>query len=89
MENFDLIKLIAKSIPPLKYQCKKNQFKKSLFKIIKELLKSFNLEIIKFRDDDQFPFIGNYFDGKNKIQSKNKILFDLIYWFNRKINLKL
>ena len=46
------------------------------------VLKSFNIEIMKYLD--QFPFIAQYFDGKNRITPKNNILFHLIYWLNQK-----
>ena len=84
--NFELIKLIADLTPSLKNQIK-STYNQDLFQFaIYHLLKSFNIEIFKYLD--QFPVFADFFDGKNKINSKNYILFKLINWYIRKYDLK-
>ena len=76
--NFDLLKLICSSMP-LKSQLfstKLTYFQNYVRNAISHILTSFNIELIKYLDE--FPCFANYFDGENKIKTKNSILFDLI-----------
>ena len=84
--NFEFIKYIGSLMPSLKspdrYNIKSTHFQKA----ISNLLKSFNIEMIKYLDE--FPCFTNYFDGENKIKSKNSILFQLISYFKHDQKIK-
>ena len=77
--NFELIKYIGSLMPSLKspdrYDIKSESFQKE----ISNLLKCFNIEMIKYLDE--FPCFTNYFDGENKTKTKNSILFRLVVLF--------
>ena len=79
--SLELIKYISSSISPLslkspdRYIIKSDSFQNA----ISCILRSFNIEIIKYLDE--IPCFANYFDGQNKIRSKNYILFHLTSFY--------
>ena len=77
--NFELIKIIGSSMPLLKSTDQKNIKLEVIQRSVNYLLKTFNIEMIKYLDE--FPCFANYFDGENKIKSKNSILSYLISHF--------
>ena len=84
--NFEIIELIAELIPSLKTQLTITKNKYLLKDIIRYILKRFDIEMIKYLD--QFPSFSNYFDGKNRIKTKNFILFDLLELYENRINFR-
>ena len=81
--NFEFIKYIGSLIPSLKspdrYNIKSTHFNREVLR----LLNYFNIEMIKYLDE--FPCFANYFDGENKIKSKNSILFELLSSYSHEI----
>ena len=77
--NFEFIKYIGSLIPSLKspdrYNIKSTHFHREVLRS----LNNFNIEMIKYLDE--FPCFAQFFDGRNKIRSKNAILFDLISFY--------
>ena len=72
--NFELIKMI---IPLIKYQFPLKYNSRFLQEYINNLLATLNLEMIKYLDKMD-PLFSDYFNGENKIKSKNSILIELI-----------
>ena len=84
--NFELINFIGSSMSSLSLKSpdRYNINSQSFQNAIHRLIKSFNIETIKYLDE--IPCFANYFDGRNKIKSKNSILFYLIsYYISREI----
>ena len=78
--NFELIKYIGSLMQSLKSSADRYDIKSYSFQnAIYNLLKCFNIEMIKYLDE--FPCFANYFDGENKIRSKNSILFNFISFY--------
>ena len=75
-KNFKFIKFVASSMEsslksPDRYHISSVYFRR--------ILKSFNIEMIKYLNE--FSCFANYFDGENKIKPKNSILFNLVTYF--------
>ena len=83
--NLELIKIIGSSMPSLKspdpyrYEIQSPLFQKSS---VNNILKSFNIEMIKYFDE--FPCFAHFFDGENKIITNNFILTHLISFYTIK-----
>ena len=75
--NFEFLKYIGSLIPSLKSPDRYNIKSESFQRAVCGSLECFNIEMIKYLDE--FPCFANYFDGENKIKTKNSILFHLIY----------
>ena len=81
--NFEFIKYIGTLMPSLKSPDRYNITSKHFQKVVCRSLNNFNIEMIKYLDE--FPCFANYFDGENKIKTKNSILFDLISLYSKEI----